>query len=162
MKRSSRNSNSTRPGAKFYPPYIHAYGPSLALDSRATDPRFEPVIRSAYAKVYDGIAGICLNEKIADIAVEYERTLKSQAKYAKVREAIVSERCVNSFLYLAPSGDLLYGLCREFWRMERLLFFGNVREFKEKALTATVYDTYGRSLSFQDMLLKAIAAKSRT
>jgi hypothetical protein len=128
----------------------------------------EPLIRvlslspaTAYAKVYDGIAGILLNDKVLDIAVEYERTLKSQAKYAKVREAIVSERRVDLFLYLAPSSDLLYSLCREFWRMERLLFFGNVREFKEKALIATVYDTYGRSLSFQDMLLKAIAAESR-
>lgn len=129
----------------------------------------EPLVRvlnlspaTAYAKVYDGIAGIFLNDKTLDIAVEYERTLKSQAKYAKIREAIVSERCVDLFLYLAPSQDLLWSLRREFWRMERLLFFGEVGEFKEKALAATVHDTYGRELSFQDALLKAIAARSRT
>ena len=100
----------------------------------------EPFIRvlnlsppHAYAKVYDGIATLDLAGGWIRLAVEYERTLKSPAKYEKIREAIESEKRINAFLYLVPTDDLLYSLLRAFWRTKQFVLFGRVRSSRYSA-----------------------------
>jgi hypothetical protein len=118
---------------------------------------------TAYAKVYDGIATVCLNTEFIEFAVEYERTLKSQAKYGKIRDAIESENRLSLFLYLAPSYELLRSLRNEFWDTKRLIFFGLVDEFKENAFLAPVTPAKYDRMPFQHALMRASAlAKNRT
>jgi hypothetical protein len=59
---------------------------------------------TAYAKVYDGIANVRVDHGFVDFAVEYERTLKSPAKYEKIRKAIESEKRVQAFVYHCACG----------------------------------------------------------
>ena len=75
-----------------------------------------------------------MHGKSVDFAVEYERTLKSPAKYEKIREAIESEKRLKAFLYLVPNYELLHGIEDAFWRMKQLVLFGLVDEFKRDRL----------------------------
>jgi len=109
---------------------------------------------NAYAKVYDGIAKVFLDGKSIEFAIEYERTLKSQAKYEKIRDAIESEKRLKSFLYLVPNLDLAWSLIHEFYGTKRLVFFGLVNEFKEKAFGANVWSTSYDKLTLQDALMR--------
>lgn len=93
---------------------------------------------SGYEKVYDAIATIWVNEERARIAIEYERTLKSQTKYEKIRDAIEHESQLNGFLYLVPIPQMVLNLIYEFRGTRRLIFFGSFNEFKEKVLDAEV------------------------
>ena len=79
----------------------------LAADVLSLSPRH------AYAKVYDGIALLNLSDEWVSVAIEYERTLKSPAKYQKIREAIESERRINAILYLVPTDELFSSLMHE-------------------------------------------------
>jgi len=129
----------------------------------------EPTIRvlnvspaTAYAKVYDGIATVCLDEEVVEFAVEYERTLKSQAKYGKIREAIESENRLSVFLYLAPTFELLRSLMNDFWDTKRLVFFGLADEFKKNVFLAPVTPAKYDRMLFRSALLKATEfAKAR-
>ena len=111
----------------------------------------------AYAKVYDGIAKVFFDGEFAEFAVEYERTLKSLPKYERIREAIESEKRLNAFLYLVPSWQLLSTLRREFWGTKRMVFFGLVGEFKEKAFGATVTTPMYDEMPLQSALTKVAA-----
>jgi hypothetical protein len=112
---------------------------------------------TAYAKVYDGIAKVDIIGGRIEFAVEYERTLKSQAKYEKIREVIESEKRLNVFLYLLPSYELLSSLRHEFWRTKRQVLFGLVDEFKESVFQAPLTTAMYDRTSLQDALIKACA-----
>ena len=118
---------------------------------------------TAYAKVYDGIATVRLTGEPIEFAVEYERTLKSQSKYEKIREAIESERRLNVFLYLVPQFELLFSLSDAFWNTKRSVFFGLIGEFKEKVFEAPVRTAPWKEISLRTALTSAIAlAKARS
>ncbi|MHB8653629.1 MAG: hypothetical protein ACYDA9_07105 [Terriglobia bacterium] len=112
---------------------------------------------NAYAKVYDGIARVVLDGKTIEFAIEYERTLKSQPKYEKIRDAIESEKRLNAFLYLMPAYPLLWSLMSEYRGTKRLVFFGLNDEFKEKNFTAPVWTPAYDKSSLQDALVKVAA-----
>jgi DNA mismatch endonuclease Vsr len=111
----------------------------------------------AYAKVYDGIAKVFLDREFVEFAVEYERTLKSLPKYEKIREAIESEKRLKAFLYLVPSWQLMSTLRGEFWDTRRMVFFGLVSEFKEKAFDAAVSTAMYDQMPLQAALQKVAA-----
>ncbi len=117
---------------------------------------------TAYAKVYDGIATVMLYPDFVDFAVEYERTLKSPAKYEKIRKAIESEKRVKAFLYLVPSYQLLHGLMEAFGGTKPLVMFGLVEEFKREQLSARVRDANYSESSLHDALAKLLPAKTGT
>jgi len=75
-----------------------------------------------------------------EFAIEYKRTLKSQAKYAKIREAIESEKRVKAFLYLVPAYELLHSITDALCQMKQLVLFGLVDEFKKDRLETRVRD----------------------
>jgi len=117
---------------------------------------------TAYAKVYDGIARVMLNHEFVDLAVEYERTLKSPAKYEKIRNAIESEKWVKAFLYLVPNYELLYGLIAAFRGTKQFVLFGLVDEFKREQLSTHVRDANHRETALHDALAKLLPAKTGT
>jgi hypothetical protein len=94
---------------------------------------------STYAKIYDGIATVLLQGSMVDFAIEYERTLKSQAKYDKIYEAIESEKRLKTFLYLVPSYDLQYDLVHEFQTTRKWMLFGLIDQFKREVFNTKVY-----------------------
>jgi hypothetical protein len=117
---------------------------------------------TAYAKVYDGIASVMLDRDFVDFAVEYERTLKSPAKYEKIRQTIESEKRVKAFLYLVPSYPLLYGLMEAFRGTKQLVVFGFVEEFKREQFSTRVRSTNYSETSLHDALAKLPTAKTGT
>src|SRR5215469_1793907 len=113
---------------------------------------------TAYAKVYDGIASVLVYGRSVEFAIEYERTLKSQAKYEKIREAIESEERVKAFLYLVPAYELLHGITDALCRMKQLVLFGLVDEFKKDRLDTRVRDSWYRESRLQDALARMLPA----
>lgn len=124
----------------------------------------EPFIRvlnlspsTCYAKVYDGIATVRLDGESVRFAVEYERTLKSEAKYEKIRGAIESEKRLQGFLYVVPTFDLIWSLTDEFRGTRRLVFVGLMDEFKREVFDAKVWGPNYRTTSLKEALLKVAA-----
>jgi hypothetical protein len=116
----------------------------------------------AYAKVYDGIASLSVAGRRIDVAVEYERTLKSQTKYQKIREAIESEKRTEAVLYLAPTEELLDSLRNEFWQTSKCVLFGLLDNFKRDRIGTIVYESNYNRLSLLQALTKVIPAKTET
>ena len=116
---------------------------------------------NAYAKVYDAIATVLVDHNEVEFGIECERTLKIQAKYQRIREAIESERRLNAFLYLVPSYQLLYALQQAFSGTQRLVLFGMLDEFKQHTLVSRVRTAYYHEAPLQEMLARLIAARAR-
>jgi len=116
----------------------------------------------SYAKVYDGIATLKMPDGPVCLAVEYERTLKSPAKYEKIREAIESEKRIVAFLYLVPTHDLLFSLPRAFWRTKQFVLFGMVSDFKKENLGITVYDANYNRIPLVHALTRVASATTGT
>jgi hypothetical protein len=114
---------------------------------------------TAYAKVYDGIARIDRGPGRDSIqfAIEYERTLKSQTKYEKIRAAIESEKRLNVFLYLMPTYQVLSTVQSQFWRTKRLVYFGLVDEFKKNAFNAPLTTAMFKKTCLWDALEEGAA-----
>jgi hypothetical protein len=96
----------------------------------------------------------------AVFAIEYERTLKSEQKYAKILEAIEREERLHTILYLAPSYEILSSLR---WYIERArlsIVFAMVDDFKRDVLDAQVdlAGTY-RRMTLAEALARGVAEK---
>jgi len=116
-----------------------------------------------YAKAYDAVATVCLrNGARVEFAIEYERTLKSEQKYAKILEAIESERRLDTILYLAPSWQILFSLRGHFERAQHNILFADVKKFKRDVLATEVYltRTSGQMTLEQALSLGAAETKS--
>lgn len=111
----------------------------------------------SYAKAYDAVAAVYIGagERV-EFAIEYERTLKSEQKYAKILEAIESERRLRTILYLAPSYEIISSLRWYFERARHDILFAMVGEFKRSVLDTQVdlASTY-RRMTLQQALLKS-------
>ena len=118
-----------------------------------------------YAKAYDAVARVRLADPDeATFAIEYERTLKSEQKYAKILEVIESEQRLHSILYLAPSYEILSSLRWYFERTRLNVLFAMVAEFKKEVLNSQVdlAGTY-RRMTLAEALTRSVAEKkSRT
>ena len=112
-----------------------------------------------WASIAIGTAGVVYH---LDSRFFYERTLKSPAKYEKIREAIESEKRVKAFLYLVPNYQLLHGITDALWRMKQLVLFGLVDDFKRERLNTGVRDSHYKESSLQDALARLLPAKTGT
>jgi hypothetical protein len=92
-----------------------------------------------YAKAYDAVATVDLGSRVwAEFAIEYERTLKSEQKYAKILEGIATESRVQTILYLTQSYEILATL-RWYFRRARLeILLALVNDFKRDVLDCQV------------------------
>jgi hypothetical protein len=92
-----------------------------------------------YAKAYDAVARVDLGDgRPAEFAIEYERTLKSEQKYAKILEVIEGERRVRTILYLTPSYEILFTLRWRFERSRCEILLALVDDFKRHVLDTQV------------------------
>jgi len=87
----------------------------LSLLRQGVLERWEPeiAVRSAneltphgYAKDYDAIVTVRIEDKTASFALEYERTLKKPSDYTRIRTLIEEENRLNLFIYVVPNRDL--------------------------------------------------------
>ena len=101
------------------------------------------VIGSPMVKDYDAVAEMEYGAKTLRIAVEYERTLKTSARYKEISKAIRDEDQIDLILYLTPTPDLVFTLGTEFKKPEIPMVFCASRRFRGSGLAAMTLFLYG-------------------
>lgn len=105
-----------------------------------------------YAKIYDAVIEVTLNDSRVRFALEYEATQKTITRYQKVLEEINSDARLEMFLYIAPTWDLLHALTRHIRSSKKCVVFGLLDEFKKRRWDATVYYFDFRSRPLRQVL----------
>lgn len=93
-----------------------------------------------YAKDYDAVVRVRLEDCESEFALEYERTPKAGKKYVGIREAIESEDRVATFLYLTVNFHVLNFVAQFFERSRKRVYFGLLDEFRVSRLDMKVLD----------------------
>jgi hypothetical protein len=107
-----------------------------------------------YAKEYDAVIEIRLNEHERKFALEYERTRKAASDYKLIAEKVAGEKRISLILYLAANYDLLKFLADEFWGVSERMAFGLVREWHNCVLEMPVETSNGSgSRPFLELLI---------
>lgn len=88
------------------------------------------VIGSPLAKEYDAVAELNLGGEPYRVAIEYERTLKSSARYQEIQNVIRDEGGVDMILYLTATVDQVFSLSREFGKPGIPMCFASSRKFQ--------------------------------
>jgi hypothetical protein len=108
-----------------------------------------------YAKDYDAIVTVMVNDREAEVALEYERTAKAAKRYKEIRAAVESETMIAQFLYLTANYHLLNFLTQFFERSRKCVYFGLVDDFRRERLNMKVIDsTRTRSEMLSVVLLR--------
>jgi hypothetical protein len=106
-----------------------------------------------YAKDYDAVVSVYLDEREINFALEYERMAKSGSRYATIRKLIEAETHVRLFLYLAPQYNVLSFVRQHFENTRTRVYFGLLADFTESALDMKVIDSGFRSMQWRQVLL---------
>ncbi len=61
-----------------------------------------------YVKDYDALAMLRVGDRRLHCAIEYERTTKSLARYAEIRQALSQERTLDAILYIVREAERLF------------------------------------------------------
>lgn len=101
------------------------------------------VLGSPLVKDYDALAEITWGQKALRLAVEYERTLKTAARYQEIAKGIRDEDQVSAILYLTPTPDLVFTLSAAFKKPELPMLFTASRRFHGTGLATSVMFSYG-------------------
>jgi hypothetical protein len=115
------------------------------------------------AKDYDAIAELELHGSRYRIALEYERSLKSSARYREVVAAIEDENQIQLLVYFTSSIDLLYQLKAEFEEQRFPIVLSTSRSFCMSPLATRLYSTRslgGNKTTLED-ILEAIPSRQR-
>ncbi len=115
------------------------------------------------AKDYDAIAELELRGSRYRIALEYERSLKSSARYREVIAAIEDENQIQLLVYFTSSIDLLYQLKAEFEDQRFPIVLATSRSFCMSPLATRLYSTRslgGNKTTLED-ILEAIPSRQR-
>jgi hypothetical protein len=114
-----------------------------------------------YQKDYDAVVRIWTAEGEREFGLEYERSLKSAKRYAKIRAALEGERRLSSILYLTASPDLTLALIYQLTPSSIPIAFATARSFRERNLATRVsVDASGRTLTLNSFLDYASAQYS--
>lgn len=93
---------------------------------------------SGYVKDYDAVVTLRLEGQAIELALEYERQVKSEARYHDIATAIQHERRVNRFLYLFPDYHMLWFVRQFFQQSSRAIYFGIACDFKRELVLTQV------------------------
>src|SRR5271157_2292253 len=66
-----------------------------------------------YVKDYDALAVLRIGDRQLHCAIEYERTTKSLARYAEIRQALSQERTLNAVLYIVREVERLFPVAEQ-------------------------------------------------
>ena len=115
-----------------------------------------------YQKDYDAVVRIVVDDEVRDFALEYERSLKSAKRYAKIRAALDGERQLSSILYLTASPELSLALIYQLTPLSIPIAFATARSFRERRLATAVNVDAGRGeLTLRSFLEYASAWRAR-
>jgi hypothetical protein len=101
------------------------------------------VIGTPLAKDYDAVAEVVLEGEPFRIAIEYERSLKSAARYQEIQKSIQDEGQVDLVLYLTSTMDLVFSLSAEFSYPPIPMCFVSSWKFKQNKLATNLILRYG-------------------
>jgi len=108
---------------------------------------------SPYQKDYDAVVKLSIEGRTIDFALEYERSLKSASRYAKIKVALEGERKVSSVVYVAASRDLMLALLYQLTPASIPIAFGTASSFREYGVATEVsIDASGGSCTLRSFL----------
>jgi hypothetical protein len=110
-------------------------------------------VPGSYAKVYDAVIDIRVKDESLKVALEYEATQKTFARYDKIRQEIENEKRMDVILYVASSWDLMHALMEQFRGTRRPIIFTLLKELKEKRWEAMTYNLRWDSGPLKEWLL---------
>jgi hypothetical protein len=84
---------------------------------------------SGYAKDYDAVVTVGLEQRSVSFALEYERTAKKMKDYARIREQLEHEGQIHRFLYIVPDPKLASFLLDCFGKTRAAVYVGLASEF---------------------------------
>ena len=117
------------------------------------------LVSARFQKDYDAVVKIWSGEQIREFALEYERSLKAARRYARIRQALESERGVGAVLYLTASPDLMFALLYHLTPISKPLAFATAYQFRQHLLaTPVLTDPRRRSVTLEQFLATASVA----
>ena len=96
------------------------------------------VVSTPYAKDYDAIVDVWVDNEIRRFALEYERSLKGLRQYEKIKAAIEADVQVPSVLYLTTHCHMVLALLCELTPSSKLIGFATATSFREQLLSTQV------------------------
>jgi len=93
-----------------------------------------------YAKDYDAVMTLRIDDMESQVALEYERHAKADSRYVDVVARVGRERRVDRFLYLVADFNLLLFVRRFFESTNQRVYFGVASEFERDLLETRVVD----------------------
>jgi hypothetical protein len=103
-------------------------------------------------KDYDAVMALRVDGREVEIALEYERSTKADAKYVEIASKIRQERQVHRFLYLLPDYHMLWHIHRFFKDTGRKMYFGIACDFKRELLATRAIGLQVAYRSLKDAL----------
>ena len=70
--------------------------------------------KSSYAKVYDAVTTLVIDNEVYTVGVEYERSLKPAEKYVKILSQLSNQDQVDAVVYLCPNHMVLRSIRQVF------------------------------------------------
>lgn len=113
---------------------------------------YNTISQSPFGKDYDAIVDVWLEDRQARFALEYERSLKSQRHYQRIRSALDSECQVECILYLTSGNELLVPLIHEFGAVKKRIGFAGASTFLRDLLDTRVIGPGSITRPFRQLL----------
>jgi len=90
------------------------------------------------SKDYDAVATVETEEGSRQLAIEYERTIKSSARYGEIREVLNADKMANAILYLTSSHDVSHVLAIELRGVKKTIGVALSEDFRNDLLITPV------------------------
>ena len=90
------------------------------------------------SKDYDAIATLRTEETSRRIALEYERTLKSSARYREIRDVLNADKMADAILYLTSSHDVSHVLAIEMRGIKKTIGVALSEDFRRDLLITPI------------------------
>jgi hypothetical protein len=118
--------------------------------------------RFGFAKDYDAVVTVCCRKAEVTFAMEYERTAKTEAKYADIGRRIEEDLLIQTVLYLGTTDHLTYCLRDQFAPKRKVICIALMQEFQRRLLETPVMlaGRYTQPVIFEDVLADQAARTS--
>lgn len=90
------------------------------------------------SKDYDALATLWTEEGTRQLALEYERTIKSSARYSEIREVLNADKLANAILYLTSNHDVSHVLAIELRGAKKTIGVALSEDFRHDLLITPV------------------------
>jgi hypothetical protein len=104
-------------------------------------------------KDYDAVVDVWNGDTLARFALEYERTLKSNRHYGKIRSALESDARIGCVLYLGSGPEIVLHLVHELSGVPKRIGFATAQAFHQHLLdTEVMTDARQPVVAFRKLL----------